>query len=85
MWLVTNACGVFFQFQPQLVLVAAGFDSVIGDPKVRKISSGVVISLPSGKEFFFIRFRIWTYASENLKLCPSPTKPQNCALNIRGV
>uniref|UniRef100_A0A8D0GN82 Histone deacetylase domain-containing protein n=1 Tax=Sphenodon punctatus TaxID=8508 RepID=A0A8D0GN82_SPHPU len=26
---------VAFEFQPQLVLVAAGFDSVTGDPKVR--------------------------------------------------
>uniref|UniRef100_A0A8C1RMS7 Protein deacetylase HDAC6 n=1 Tax=Cyprinus carpio TaxID=7962 RepID=A0A8C1RMS7_CYPCA len=31
---------VAYEFQPQLVLVAAGFDSVIGDPKVRCSSSG---------------------------------------------
>lgn len=30
---VAHAC--VLQFRPQLVLVAAGFDSVAGDPKVR--------------------------------------------------
>lgn len=44
-WLfLTSVCVcVCLQFQPQLVLVAAGFDSVLGDPKVSYSSVPMVL------------------------------------------